>query len=176
MTAENEAILKRFPEGTPYFLPLYLQMYSGLSKGEIFALSVDDLDVLVNYTIVINIKYLIKYNRDNNNLYFFKKPFKSIKIEDTIACKTIMRKLLEKRDLMTSNYRPKYAIDNYGRLIPFNFTCKTQFYPLICRSDGSYISPQGINYVTRVIQGKTSSIDIVQPNWKFDNSQKIPTP
>ena len=37
------------------------------------------------------------------------------------------------------------------------------------REDGSFISPQGINHVARVIYGKKGKFEYVDPEWKFED-------
>lgn len=37
------------------------------------------------------------------------------------------------------------------------------------REDGSFISPQGINHVARVIHGKKGKFEYVDPEWKFED-------
>ncbi len=169
MTIENQAILNRFPEGTPYFLSLYLAMTLGLTKEEVFGLDLNNVIIKPQVTTVDVLQTVI-YNRKDNELYF--RPSnnsRTIIVEDPEVIRIIKRAVSDAYLVMDLRWRKRYMLDKFGRLKAFRGPCGGEFYPLMCRKDGSYISPQGINYVTRVIQGKTSNIEIVQPNWQFNN-------
>ena len=169
MTSENQAILNRFPEGTPYFLSLYLAMTLSLTKEEVFGLDLSNI-VITPQATTVDVLQTVTYNRKDNELYF--KPSlnsRTITVEDPEVIRTLKRAVSDAYLVMELRWRRRYMLDKLGRLKAFRGLCGGEFCPLMCRKDGSYISPQGINYVTRVIQGKTSSIEIVQPNWQFNN-------
>lgn len=169
MTKENEAILNRFPEGSLYFLPLYLAMMLKLTKEEVFGLTIDNVGIKSN-AVTVDTLQLATYNRITNDVYFKPNPnCRTIVVDDPDCIKTIVRAVDDIYLVMDLRWRVRYMLDKNGKLTTFHGLCGGEFCPLMCRKDGSYISPQGINYVTRVIQGKTSSIEIVQPHWRFNN-------
>ncbi len=169
MSPENEAILNRFPEGTHYFLPLYLAMMLKLTKEEVFGLTLDNINVKSD-TVVVETLQVASYNRKNNEIYFKPNPnCRTIVVDDPACVSTIIRTIDDIYLVMDLRWRFRYMLDKDGRLTTFHGLYGGEICPLMCRKDGSYISPQGINYVTRVVQGKTSHIDIVQPKWRFNN-------
>ena len=59
---EIVAIFKRFPEGNPYYIPLFLAYAYGMDKDEAFAITVNDVRD-ASYIITTR---KVKYNRSNN--------------------------------------------------------------------------------------------------------------
>lgn len=163
MSPENQAILNRFPEGTTYFLPLYLAMALRLTKEEVFGLSEDD--IRINAGVVI-IHRLARYDRKSNRVKFTICNHKTILLIP--ESKSILTRVLDDHDILYQRLKkPMYSL-NSDELTKWT-NGSSPFYPLLIHNDGTYISPLGINYVTRVVQGKVSSIEIVQPNWSFNN-------
>lgn len=163
MSPENQAILNRFPEGTTYFLPLYLAITLNLTKEEVFGLSENDIQI---DTGIIILHYLARYDRESNRIKFIVCNHRTIPL--TSESKAILTRVLDDHDILYQRLkRPMYSL-NGDELTKWTNQLNP-FYPLLIRNDGTYISPLGINYVTRVIQGKVSSVEIVQPNWSFNN-------
>lgn len=65
---EIVAIFKRFPEGNPYYIPLFLAYAYGMDKDEAFAITVNDVRD-ASYIITTR---KVKYNRSNNQHYISK--------------------------------------------------------------------------------------------------------
>lgn len=157
---EIEAIFKRFPEGTPCYLPLLLAYECGLTKGEAFGLSMENVVGSLDarpYEIIVD--HELTYNRKDNQHYIYPISRRRVKLT------TIARKALQKAvnrhfsyPVTVNKYNSSYDLyEAYGVFI------------LNLNSDGSLVSPQSINYIARVIHGKTSIIDYVDPDWKFED-------
>lgn len=145
---EIEAIFKRFPKDNPYYLPLLLAYECGLSKGEVFGLTTKSLRKRSDY---LHINYNAYFDRKLNQTILIRVP------EKRVYAPRVARKALQNSmDLYFNKPTPR-LIDYVDEGL------------LMVRPDGSYITPQGINYVARVIHGKTSHIDYVDPDWQFED-------
>lgn len=163
---EIKAIFKRFPEGNPYNLPLRLAYEAGLSKEEAFGIEAR------NYRVIKGTPYLkvldtIVYNRKDNQLYFV--PSENVRYvaigRDLVEAFQKARKRILSLSLIKDT--PVYYCGNKGRL---NAKGGIVAQPLNLReTDGTFISPQGINYVARIIHGKEGRIDYVDPEWQWDD-------
>lgn len=163
---EIKAIFKRFPEGNPYNLPLRLAYEAGLSKEEAFGIEAH------NYRVIKDTPYLkvlntIVYNRKDNQLYFVaSENVRYVSIDQNLV--EAFQKV-QKRTLSLSSIKdtPVYYCGNNGRL---NTKGGIVVHPLNLReTDGTFVSPQGINYVARIIHGKEGRIDYVDPEWQWDD-------
>lgn len=163
---EINAIFKRFPEGNPYNLPLRLAYEAGLSKEEAFGIEGR------NYRVIYGIPYLkvldtIVYNRKDNQLYFV--PSENTRYVAINQSLVEAFQKAQKRALSLSSIKdtPAYYCGNKGRL---NTIGGISVRPINLRdTDGTFISPQGINYVARIIHGKEGRIDYVDPEWQWDD-------
>lgn len=160
------AIFERFPEGHPDYIPLLLGYRCGLRLGEAFGLLIDDIDI-ANKKIYV--RRQIQYNEENE-LYFtdpkYCDPgeFRVIDL-DSDTCRILakhIKKVISSRPIM--NHKQYYVSEDRK----LNEKHGTPIYFLNVRlSDGSYISPRTMQHVSRVIHGKASYFDCVDPDWDF---------
>lgn len=158
LPAEIVAIFKRFPEGNPYYIPLFLAYAYGMEKDEAFAITIHD--VRDPYCIITDKK--VKYNRSNNQHYVSKDRdrYGYYLTSDREVEKVIRRAVINRMNINT--YHRVYD----GRI------GEKKGHPMLflnVRKDGSFISPQGINHVARVIHGKKGKFEYVDPEWKFED-------
>lgn len=145
---EIEAIFKRFPEDNIYYLPLLLAYECGLNKGEVFGLTTKSVRKGSEYLYI------------HYNAYFDRKLNQTILIQITerrVYAPRVVHKALQNSMDLYFNRATSRLIDYVDEGL------------LMVRPDGHYITPQGINYVARVIHGKTSHIDYVDPDWRFED-------
>lgn len=142
---EIEAIFKRFPKNNIYYLPLLLAYECGLSKGEIFGLTSQSIRT---GSVYLSIHHIARFDRKTNRTFFMQVP--EAEVRKVYAPREVRRLLHRNLDI-----------------IPFTNCFDERL--LMIRPDGSYITPQGINYVARVIHGKTSHIDYVDPDWRLED-------
>lgn len=161
-----KAIFERFPEGHPCYIPLLLGYRCGLRLGEAYGLLIDDVDI-ANKRIYV--RRQIQFNEDNE-LYFtdlkYCSPgeFRVVDL-DSDTCRILakhIKKIVSSRPIM--NHKQYYLTednkinDKHGKPI----------YLLNVRlSDGTYITPRTMQHVGRVIHGKESHFDCVDPDWDF---------
>lgn len=161
--AEIVAIFKRFPEGNPYYIPLFLAYAYGMEKDEAFAITIDDV---TKYDDRIKTTKKIKYNRSNNRHYISLASYAfGIYINVDPEVNKIIRRAV--------NYRinPKHTDVHFrdSRTGRIGTKGGEPLFFLNVREDGSFISPQGINHVARVIHGKKGKFKYVDPEWKFED-------
>ena len=161
-----EAVFDRFPEGHPCYIPLLLGYRCGLRLGEVYALFIEDFD---KYNKKLYIRRQIQFN-ENNELYItdlkYCNPGEYRVIDlDNDTCKILSRhvnKILASRPVM--NHKQYYISEDnivneeYGEPV---------YFMNVRYSDGSYISPRTMQHVSRVIHGKESYFDFVDPTWDF---------
>lgn len=155
---EIVAIFKRFPEGNPYYIPLFLAYAYGMEKDEAFAITIDDArdpDWIITTRKV-------KYNRSNNQHYISKAKdrYGYYITSDREVEKVIRRAAINRMDVKAC-HRVYDGRINTKKGLPIFF--------LNVREDGSFISPQGINHVARVIHGKKGKFECVDSEWKFED-------
>lgn len=163
---EIRAIFKRFPEGNSYNLPLRLAYEAGLSKEEAFGMEA------CHYRLIKDTPYLkvldtIVYNRKDNQLYFV--PSENVRYIEISQDLVEAFQKAQKRTLSLSSIKdtPVYYCGNKGRLNTKGGIA-TRLVNLR-ETDGTFVSPQGINYVARIIHGKEGRIDYVDPEWQWDD-------
>lgn len=161
------AIFDRFPEGHPCFIPLLLGYRCGLRLGEAYGLCIEDFD-RVDRTLTI--RRQIQYNDDTNELYFsdpkYCDPgeFRVIDL-DSDTYRVLSRHVKKIEQCRSILRHRQYYVTPEGIL---NCETGTPVYLLNVRpSDGSYISPRTMQHVSRVIHGKESYFDCVDPTWDF---------
>lgn len=164
---EIDAIFTRFPEGHPSYIPLILGYRCGLRIGEAFGVFVDDLDFKEN---MLHVRRQINYDHALNKYYFTSLKWQNPGEERIILLDKdtagILSKHISKLLELSSTMRfPIYRMDQNGYL---NTAVGTKIFPINLRfTDGSYIPPTAMEYVTHVIHGIMSKIDYVDPNWDF---------
>lgn len=161
------AIFDRFPEGHPCYIPLLLGYRCGLRLGEAYGVLIDDVD-LRNKKLWV--KRQIQFNDETNELYFtdpkYCNPGEYRVVDlDSDTCRILSRhinRITASRPIM--NHRQYYISED--KVV--NTECGTPIYFLNVRlSDGSYISPRTMQHVGRVIHGKESKFNHVDPTWDF---------
>lgn len=161
LPAEIVAIFKRFPEGNPYYIPLFLAYAYGMDKDEAFAITVNDVRD-ASYIITTR---KVKYNRSNNQHYISKaRDCYGHYIASDREVENVIRRAV------INHFHKNHRVINrvcYDKKI--NTKTGMPIFFLNTREDGSFISPQGINHVARVIHGKKGKFEYVDPEWKFED-------
>lgn len=170
-------IFERFPEGTPFYLPIMIGYYTGVRISECFALTWDDIDLQAR-TITIS-KQLLKRNLGNDvrdkkdrkrapSDWFFSSTktdssIRTIKIGPTLASclERARRKKNENRLAIGGDYLEQYLMaekdekgDEIQRVVAImrRVPVKMPTADFICvRDDGSIITPDSFKYACRVI-------------------------
>ena len=158
---EIRAIFERFAEGNPYYIPLLLGYYCGFNVEEAFALTFECVQPGRVYK-----KFAVKYNRDNCVLYFKKACEQGYVEAPSMVEKPLRRAINRNLCAAPTNYRPVYYIDKKGCL---NVKSGIPISLVNLRSDGSFVSPLGINHVARVIHGKKGNFRYPDSEWKFED-------
>jgi hypothetical protein len=169
----REDVLSRFPEGSVYYLPLLLGMELKLTKSETFGLSWQDVDLARGIVRVNNVAY---YNRFDNYIYFFK-SVKSNTSNLTIPAQNALKRAKKRVNYNRgTNTKQTYTVRVNGQLRgPYEQWPRRhgnlcdELIPVCARQDGTYISPQGINYVARILQGKQGRFNAPDSNWKWED-------
>ena len=162
LPAEIVAIFKRFPEGNPYYIPLFLAYAYGMEKDEAFAITIDDV---MNHEDRIKTTKKITYNRSNNQHYISSASYAfGIYINDDPEVNKIIKRVIHHR-INHMDAKVCYRVYN-GQIDPKR---GQSIFFLNVREDESFISPQGINHVARVIHGKKGKFEYVDPEWKFED-------
>ena len=161
------AIFERFPEGHPCHLPLLLGYRCGLRLGEAYGLLIDDYD---SKNGTLTIRRQIQFN-ENNELYFtdpkYYDPGEYRVIDlDKDTCRVLNRhinKIIACRSVM--KHKIYYLSKN--NIVNENKDGEPIFFLNIRMDDGSYISPRTMQHVSRVIHGKESHFDYIDPTWDY---------
>ena len=163
-----EAIFKRFPKTSTPYIPLLLGYKAGLRIGEVFGLFVEDFDY---NNKVLHIRRQLQF--DENGKLFFTNPKYCNPGEgrDVILDENTCRVLRQRIELLIANTIPmgykQYFIDQNGYL---NEDSGTHIFPLNYNlNTGEILTPRSLIYAGRVIHGKESTIDVVDPDWCFHN-------
>lgn len=177
---QMKQILNRFPEGSPWYIPLLIGFHTGLRIGEVFALTWEDID-FENSTLTVN-KQVIKRNygmsplktlqekgkKEEKSGWYFEstKTYSSKRIIrlDSLVLEAL-RKEKEKQFKSSEEYGEHYILihkkeelDEKGdviyRLVEIEKGIPV-FLPtvdMICRKEnGEYASSDGFKYCARVI-------------------------
>ena len=177
---EFQRIIKRFPEGSRFYIPLMIGFYTGLRISETFALTWDDID-FENRTLTVN-KQVVKRNfgadvrkaaqkkgkKELKSSWYFTTPKtptsnRTIKFGETLykALKQEKRRQME-NELKYSEYYTIHVLkkeldeknDTMLRIVPVQ-KCVESKLPrtkLICIAEnGEYTSTDSFKYCSRVI-------------------------
>ena len=175
-----EKIIKRFPEGNPFYLPLMIGYYTGLRISETFALTWNDID-LENRTLSVN-KQTVKRNygvdvrkvleqkgkKEEKSAWYFQTPktrgsIREIKFGETLYKVLKNVRITQKRNEMqygeyyTKTYiKPEKDEKNNTiyRIVQIEKSVPVQLEScdLICvRENGQLISTDSFKYCSRVI-------------------------
>ena len=173
-------ILKRFPNDTPFYLPLMIGYYTGLRISETFALCWSDIDfenrtlsvtksaVKRNYGVDVRKVLEQKGKKEEKSAWYFGTPktessVRTIKFGDALykALKQAQIEQKKNRLLYGEYYTDHYLKpekDEKGntiyRIIPVehSINCALQRVDLICcRENGEYVSTDSLKYCSRVI-------------------------
>ncbi len=173
-------ILKRFPEGSPFHLPLMIGYYTGLRISEAFGLTWEDIDlekrtITVNKTILkrnygVDVRKVLeqKGKKEEKSAWYFsttKTPGsnRTIRFGDTLYQTLAAAKLSQKKNrLLYGEYYTDHYLkpekDEKGntiyRIIPVerNIDCSLTRVEMVCvRENGQYISTDSFKYCSRVI-------------------------
>ena len=131
-----ERIIKRFPFGNKYHIPLIIGYYTGMRIGEVFALTWEDVDFETNEISVTK-----TMNRLPNREWAFGEPktkssVRTIKIGNTLA--NILKKEKVRQNQNALLYGEYYKYFNGVKLI------------CVCE-DGSMLTTDSFKYCSRVI-------------------------
>lgn len=137
LSAENwDQIIKRFPFGNKYHVPLVIGYYTGMRIGEVFALTWDDINFETNEISVSK-----TMNRLPNKEWAFGEPKtkssnRTIKIGNTLA--NILRREKARQSQNALLYGEYYKYFNGVKLV------------CVC-DDGSMLTTDSFKYCSRVI-------------------------
>lgn len=154
-------IIERFPQGTPYYIPLMIMYYTGLRIGECLALRWENIDftkntLSVEKTLIIKIKTVLNLGS----------PKTSTSIRTIPISKELVKILKQHRKYQAENrlkygkYYINYFLDEDDNItinkisIPLNFICT--------RENGKIVHQEAIKYVSDI----SKSMGI---NFKFHN-------
>lgn len=173
-------ILERFPESSPFHLPLLIGYYTGLRISEAFALSWDNIDletrtltvkntvVKRNYGVDVRKTLIQKGKKEEKSAWYLSTPKtpsseRTIKFGETLyhALKHARTQQRKNRLIYGEYYTEHYLKpetdekgDTIYRIIPIEHcvNCALQKIELICiRENGEYISTDSFKYCSRVI-------------------------
>lgn len=178
--SEMKQILERFPESSPFYVPIMIGYYTGVRISECFGLTWDRID-LQNHTITID-RQIVKRNfgdvRDSldkgrkkmeRSEWYFQSP-KTASSVRTIRYGAILHSVLQNahsskqksRMLLGSHFTEYYLKpekDEKGNTIyrlfgaPRDIPVDLKLADLVCvRSDGSMISTDSFKFVCRVVR------------------------
>lgn len=176
-------ILKRFPEGNHFHIPLLIGYYTGLRISEAFALTWDDID-LKKRTITVN-KSIVKRNhgvearkvlqakgkKEEKSAWYYdstktESSNRTIVFGATLYNALTHAKMAQAKNKMTygeyyTEHFLKPELDEKGntiyRIIPVerSIGCALQKVDLLCvRENGQYISTDSFKYCSRVIHNE----------------------
>ncbi len=152
ITNDNfNTIIKRFPEGSSFYVPLMIGYHIGCRIGEVMGLTWDDID-LDNNTININ---KIIYKKDT--FWYFGEPKtkssnRIINIGNTL--KNVLRYHKRYTDIRRLEYGEyyikQYNINNKITTSPLNL--KEPLLNMVCvKNNGMLLTPDSFKYAARVI-------------------------
>lgn len=177
---DMKRILERFPEESPFYVPIMIGYYTGVRISECFGLTWDRID-LKNRTITIdrqvlkrnfgNVRDSLDENRKkmDRSEWYFQSPKtetsnRTIRFGDTllkVLQKTYHEKQKSRIELGShfTEYYLKPEKDEKGSTIyrlfgaPRDIPVKLDKVDLVCvRSDGSMLSPDSFKYVCRIVR------------------------
>lgn len=145
------AIIKRFPERSSFYIPLMIGYHTGCRIGEAMGLTWDDIDLDNN---TININKLI-YKKDTS--WYFGEPkttssSRIINIGNTLknALKYHKRYIDIKRLEYGEHYIKQYNIND--KITTSSLNLKAHLLNMVCvKSNGMLLTPDSFKYASRVI-------------------------
>lgn len=145
------AIIKRFPERSSFYIPLMIGYHTGCRIGEAMGLTWDDIDLDNN---TININKLI-YKKDTS--WYFGEPkttssSRIINIGNTLknALKYHKRYIDIKRLEYGEHYIKQYNIND--KITTSSLNLKAPLLNMVCvKSNGMLLTPDSFKYASRVI-------------------------
>jgi len=180
---EFKRIIERFPEGSPYHIPLMIGYYTGMRISEAFALTWNDID-LENRTINVS-RQAVKRNygvdvrkvleqkgkKEEKSAWYFGTPktrssIRAIKFGDKLYRVLKNAALMQKKNRLLYG---EYYIDHYlkpekdekgnaiYRIIPIErcVECALERVEMICvRENGDYVNTDSFKYCSRVIHNE----------------------
>ncbi len=172
-----QKVFERFPEETPFYLPIMIGYHTGLRISECFGLTWDDID-LINRTLTIN-KQIVKRNLGNDvrirkdrgrkaSDWFFQSTKtessnRTIKFGETLClCLERARLSQQKARLAKGRYYTETYLmqeqdekgDSIQHIIQVASCVKSDLpaAKLVCiRDDGTMLTPDSFKYVCRVV-------------------------
>lgn len=150
-------ILKRFPQGSSFYIPLNIAYHTGIRISECCGLTWEDIDF--NRKVISINKILIK---KYNNKWYFSEPKTSFSTREIPIGNTLMKILIQHQKFQKSNklkngelYRQQYITEE-GRIyeIDSSRTIKTkdEKIELVCTNkNGSMITSESFRYCSRII-------------------------
>ena len=154
---EIEKILKRFPFGSSFYIPIQIAYHTGIRIGECCALTWDDVD-FENNTITISKSLSKQYEHE----WFFSTP-KTITSNRTIPIgktlitilKTHKKWQLERKKLLNNFYSKYYKANNNRIYVVKNlpdFYCYDEEINFVCTTEkGVLVTPDSFRYCSRII-------------------------
>lgn len=161
------AIFDRFPEGHPCHIPLLLGYRCGLRLGEAYGVLIEDVDYRNKRLYV---RRQIQFN-EQNQLYFtapkYCNPgeFRVVDL-DSDTCRVLIRHIKRIEASRPVMNHKQYYISEEG-VVNTEAVGRPIYLLNVRLSDGTYISPRTMQHVSRVIHGKESYFDCVDPLWDF---------
>ncbi len=148
---EFKAIIKRFPEGSSFFIPIMIGYLTGCRIGEVMGLTWDDIDLNKN---IININKIL-YKKDK--FWYFGSPktkssTRIIKIGVTL--RNALRRHKKYIYLKSIEYGKHYIkqYKNEDRLITSSVNLKLPPLNMVCvKENGTALTPDSFKYASRVI-------------------------
>ena len=147
-------IIKRFPLGTTYHIPLVIGWHTGLRIGEVSALTWEDID-FVESTITVD-KIIYKKNKD----WYFGPP-KTQSSNRTIKIGPSLIKILKEYKKLQMENRLKYGQyytqqyrDDQEKIHPIQLQHKSnlKIINMVCtKENGEFFTPDTFRYCSRVI-------------------------
>lgn len=154
---EINLILKRFPQGSSFYIPIQIAYHTGVRIGECCALTWEDID-LENKTINITKSLSRQYNHD----WYFgstKTPssIRTIPIGDTLIKILIKHKKWQSENKINLNLSyPHYYQEQNNRIysvknIPNYFPIDKEINFICTTKEGTLVTPESFRYCSRII-------------------------
>ena len=160
---ELKTLLKRFPNGSPYYIMLMIGYYTGLRIGETLGLTWDNID-LDKQTITVD--HTLTRSFGQNGWYGFGTPktrssFREVPIGITLTNVLHKHKLWQSENELKygSYYRYCYTQEERnGNKVLLHLTCSEKAVPVLATKvsmvcthpNGEFIKPASFSYVTNI--------------------------
>lgn len=146
-------IFERFPEGSPYYIPMMIAYKCGLRLGETYGLYWEDID-LEKETLTVNRQ--MQWSNTDSVWYMTKPKYNSvrtIKIDKDLARLLAREKVRQRKseeyynELYVKQYISEKDILNTDGL-------GTEIHPVMRRENGTYITPRTMLHASEIIHYK----------------------